>query len=194
MKRRYVVHWTVAALALAAIGFGVTRPVPAAPTSSTRETRDDATRYWMSRARAAEAKARTLTRQAAAQRRAQRAALLHRVSSVEALRLAAISSSADPSEQQAMYRTLYALAACETTGTTGRRLPWPPSERVLNHRAQNPTGEHASGLHQYLPSTWRTTPYAGESIWSPYAQALATAWMIKHGRLREWSCAWAVTR
>lgn len=192
MTGHRVVVAAVAALALAAIGLGVTRPTGAAPE---RAGRDEAVRYWMTRARAAERSARELTvRQHATQDqlRATRSHLLHRTTSLEALRLAAISSSSDTAEQRAMYRTLYQLAACETTGTAP--APWPPRESVLNHRAQNPTGERATGLLQFLPSTYARTRYASVSIWSPYAQALAAVDMIQSGRLREWSCAWAVTR
>jgi len=52
--------------------------------------------------------------------------------------------------------------------------------------ARNPSG--ASGLFQFLPSTWATTPFASLSIWSPYAQALAAGWMQTHGRGGEWVC------
>jgi len=47
--------------------------------------------------------------------------------------------------------------------------------------------EHASGLYQFLPSTFRSTPYARFSIWSPYAQSLAAGWMHTHGRGCEWA-------
>jgi hypothetical protein len=52
--------------------------------------------------------------------------------------------------------------------------------------ARNPSG--ARGLFQFLPSTWASTPFAGFSIWSPYAQALAAGWMNTHGRGGEWAC------
>jgi hypothetical protein len=52
--------------------------------------------------------------------------------------------------------------------------------------ARNPSG--ASGLFQFLPSTWASTPFASFSIWSPYAQALAAGWMNSHGRGGEWVC------
>lgn len=44
------------------------------------------------------------------------------------------------------------------------------------------------GLFQFNPGTWASTPYAGESIWDPHAQALATAWMWSQGRKGEWVC------
>ncbi len=59
-------------------------------------------------------------------------------------------------------------------------------ESKLDPRAQNPSD--ASGLFQFLPSTWATTPFAGFSIWSPYANALAAGWMHAQGRGSEWVC------
>lgn len=46
----------------------------------------------------------------------------------------------------------------------------------------------ASGLLQFLPSTWRTTPQgrAGMSIWDAAAQWAAGRWMISVGRVGEW--------
>lgn len=54
--------------------------------------------------------------------------------------------------------------------------------------AKNPTST-ASGLYQFLTSTFASTPYgaAGMSIWSPCAQSLAAGWMHEVGRGGEWS-------
>lgn len=76
------------------------------------------------------------------------------------------------------YSTLYRKASCETGGT------FDPYAR--NRTAIGP--EHASGLFQFLPSTFRSTPYARYSIWDPYANALAAGWMHAHGRGGEWAC------
>jgi soluble lytic murein transglycosylase-like protein len=46
----------------------------------------------------------------------------------------------------------------------------------------------ASGLFQFLPSTWRTTPFGNASIWDPTAQAQAARWMYDNGRVGEWVC------
>lgn len=67
---------------------------------------------------------------------------------------------------------------------------------VLWRRAQCESGGYryahnasgASGLFQFLRSTWDSTPFASLSIWSPYAQALAAGWMQAHGRGGEWVC------
>jgi hypothetical protein len=54
--------------------------------------------------------------------------------------------------------------------------------------AKNPSSS-ASGIAQFLVSTWMSTPYgrAGISIWSPYGQALAMGWMHTVGRGCEWA-------
>jgi len=69
---------------------------------------------------------------------------------------------------------LWALARCETGGT-------------FSPTAKNPHSD-ASGLFQFMPSTFASTPYGGMSIWSPYANAMAAGWMIAHGRRGEWVC------
>lgn len=47
----------------------------------------------------------------------------------------------------------------------------------------------SSGFFQFQPSTWKTTPYGGKSIWSEKWQSLAAAWMqAVAGRSGEWVC------
>jgi hypothetical protein len=46
----------------------------------------------------------------------------------------------------------------------------------------------ASGLFQFLWSTWRSTPFASFSVFDPYANALAAGWMEARGRGSEWVC------
>lgn len=57
-----------------------------------------------------------------------------------------------------------------------------------NPNAKNPRST-ASGLFQFLTSTFASTPYgkAGMSIWSPCASALAAGWMHQNGRGGEWA-------
>lgn len=57
-----------------------------------------------------------------------------------------------------------------------------------NTYAKNPSST-ASGLYQFLTSTFASTPYgkAGFSIWSPYASSLAAGWMHTVGRGGEWA-------
>ena len=45
-----------------------------------------------------------------------------------------------------------------------------------------------SGLFQFNPNTWLTTPYANEDIFDPRASALAAGWMWSVGRRNEWVC------
>jgi hypothetical protein len=59
-------------------------------------------------------------------------------------------------------------------------------ESHLWRYAHNPSG--ASGLLQFLPSTWASTPYGRFSVYDPYANALAAGWMHAHGRGGEWVC------
>lgn len=69
---------------------------------------------------------------------------------------------------------LWRKARCETGGT-------------FSPVARN-SSSGASGLFQFLPSTFASTPYASFSVWSPYANALAAGWMHAHGRGGEWVC------
>ena len=65
-----------------------------------------------------------------------------------------------------------------------RRIPG--CESGWNVYAYNASG--SSGLYQFQPSTWATTPYGRHSIWRAKWQALAAAWMVRRGRTAEWVC------
>ena len=60
-------------------------------------------------------------------------------------------------------------------------------ESVLDPNAVN-ASSNASGLFQFLPSTWATTPYADQDIFDPVANAQAAGWMWENGRRGEWTC------
>ncbi len=60
-------------------------------------------------------------------------------------------------------------------------------ESGLNPNAYN-ARSGASGLFQFLPGTWRTTPFASHSIFDAWANANAAAWMWSVGRRGEWVC------
>jgi uncharacterized protein YraI len=60
-------------------------------------------------------------------------------------------------------------------------------ESVLDPTAVN-ASSNASGLFQFLPSTWATTPYADQDIFDPVANANAAGWMWAEGRRNEWTC------
>ena len=65
-----------------------------------------------------------------------------------------------------------------------RRVP--RCESGWNPYARNPSG--ASGLFQFMPSTWRTTHVGHLSIWQSRNQVRAAWWMLRHNRSREWVC------
>jgi hypothetical protein len=92
-----------------------------------------------------------------------RRALLARPSVSEAINLAGATYG--------FTATLWSKARCESHLYAG---------------AHNASG--ASGLFQFLPGTFASTPYARFSIWSPYANAMAAGWMHAHGRGGEWVC------
>jgi hypothetical protein len=76
--------------------------------------------------------------------------------------------------------------ACATYGSCSTLWRRADCESGLNTNARNASG--ASGLFQFLPSTFASTPYGALSIFSPYANALAAGWMNAHGRGGEWVC------
>lgn len=123
--------------------------------------RDTYARRWAQERRNAVARAKTIRRLRRELRRQ------WRPSSLLALQYAAVAYGQSAT-------TLTRKASCETGGT-------------FSPFAYNRTSR-ASGLMQFLPSTWRTTPYARFSIFDPYANALAGAWMHRVGRGREWAC------
>ncbi|TMD32846.1 MAG: lytic transglycosylase domain-containing protein [Chloroflexi bacterium] len=46
----------------------------------------------------------------------------------------------------------------------------------------------ASGLFQFMPSTWSGTPWASQSPFDPVANANAAAWLYSHYGPGRWSC------
>jgi hypothetical protein len=48
----------------------------------------------------------------------------------------------------------------------------------------------ATSVMQFLPSTYAATPFgrAGLSIWSPYANVMAAAWLVTQQGWGPWSC------
>ena len=46
----------------------------------------------------------------------------------------------------------------------------------------------ASGLFQFLPSTWSGTPWANQSPFDPVANANAAAWLYSHYGPGRWAC------
>jgi hypothetical protein len=50
------------------------------------------------------------------------------------------------------------------------------------------TDSGASGLFQFLPSTWGGTPYANKSPFDPRANSFAAAWLYSHYGPGRWVC------
>jgi len=123
---------------------------------------------WAQRARQATRALASARRQVSSLRlelRVQRRIVLRKPQVAEAINLAC-----------AVYgycATLWRKARCETGGS-------------FSPTSYNSSG--ASGLFQFLLSTWRSTPFAAFSVWSPYANALAAGWMHANGRGGEWVC------
>lgn len=46
----------------------------------------------------------------------------------------------------------------------------------------------ASGLFQFLPSTWAATPQRAQSVFDPVANAQAAAWLYQRYGPSQWSC------
>lgn len=50
-------------------------------------------------------------------------------------------------------------------------------------------GSGSYGLLQFLMSTWARTPYARRSVFDPWWNALAAAWLVRRdGGWWEWTC------
>ncbi len=60
-------------------------------------------------------------------------------------------------------------------------------ESGYNPRAYNPAGPYY-GLFQFLMSTFRATPYGGQDIYDPVANASAAAWKYGQGGAGAWGC------
>jgi hypothetical protein len=60
-------------------------------------------------------------------------------------------------------------------------------ESTDNPNAVNASSD-AQGLFQFLPSTWRGTPYAASSPFDPIANAQAAAWLLQKYGPSQWEC------
>ena len=123
------------------------------------------------------------TQQARKDANARKATVLRQRREIKNLRL---TLAHDPSVQEAV-----ALSSLIYPNFSQARA-W----RIIKHEswmtrdplhARNPSST-ATGLYQFLTSTYASTPFgrAGFSIYSPYAQSLAAGWMHEHGRGCEW--------
>jgi len=60
-------------------------------------------------------------------------------------------------------------------------------ESSYSPTAVNSSSE-ASGLFQFLPSTWAGTPYSSQSVFDPQANAKAAAWLFQRYGPSQWQC------
>jgi hypothetical protein len=72
------------------------------------------------------------------------------------------------------YRDMWSVAGCETGGT------YSPFSRNRSSTA--------SGLFQFLDSTWASQGISGFSVFDPVANALGAARIVARQGWRQWSC------
>lgn len=60
-------------------------------------------------------------------------------------------------------------------------------ESGYDPRAVNPAGPYL-GLFQFLMATFKATPYGGQDIFDPVANANAAAWKFANGGASSWGC------
>ena len=85
------------------------------------------------------------------------------------------------------YAIKLAAAAFHIPERDMRRIAQCESNMGAQKTAQ--PGSGASGLFQFLPSTFARTPFAHFSVFDPIANALAAGWLVRRdGGWREWSC------
>ncbi|MDQ6774575.1 MAG: transglycosylase SLT domain-containing protein, partial [Candidatus Dormibacteraeota bacterium] len=60
-------------------------------------------------------------------------------------------------------------------------------ESTYNPQAVNGSSG-ASGLFQFLPSTWARSPYGGQPVFDPDTNARAAAWLYETAGPGQWSC------
>lgn len=89
--------------------------------------------------------------------------------------------------RDATYAIRLASAAFGISETDMRTIA--QCESNLGAQKYAEAGSGASGLFQFLPSTFARTPFAGFDIFDAEANAMAAAWLVrKDGNWREWSC------
>lgn len=99
-------------------------------------------------------------------------------------------TSAPPADQSASGDDIVSIiyAAADRYGQSREdMLRVATCESNLDPSAVNPSSG-ASGLFQFMPSTWASTPYADDDIFDAWASANAAGWMWSVGRRNEWEC------
>jgi hypothetical protein len=98
--------------------------------------------------------------------------------------LARVAAKLTPTAQEEYAVHLAAIAYGQSEGEMRRVAD---CESHFYAGAKNPNST-ASGLFQFLTSTWASTPYGHLNIYEPVANALAAGWMWDVGRRGEWVC------
>lgn len=60
-------------------------------------------------------------------------------------------------------------------------------ESGYNPNAVNPYSG-TEGLFQFMPSTWRSTPYGRDNVFDPKWDSLGAAWLYQHDGPSQWQC------
>jgi hypothetical protein len=112
---------------------------------------------------------------------------------------AAVAAHVDPVQLQGAinsvgvdpYTYLRSTGELPPVRTVERTLPNSRVDCIIRHESQGDPGARnrsgASGLGQFLPSTWATTPQgkAGMSVFNPSANRAAIQYMLDSGRAHE---------
>jgi soluble lytic murein transglycosylase-like protein len=132
---------------------------------------------------AAAAAAEAAARQAAAQQAAQAAAQL-------AAQAAAQQPAAQPApavQPGSIQDVISSAFSPLGSGAVSWALRVANCESHYNPQAVNGSSG-ASGLFQFLPSTWAGSPFTGSSVFDPAANARAAAWLYQRSGGAVWSC------
>jgi len=186
---RAVVVWTIvlATVILPHIG-----PSPATPTAAVTQlsSYDRTSALAQSKAKRTQAAQNALVQQwtsELSQGIAQYQAEQERIAraQAEAARYAALSNHAPPPDWigKIIYDAFSPLGA--------RAVQWAINVAYCEsryHPNSVNTDSGASGLFQFMLSTWSGTPWAGQSPFDPVANAQAAAWLYSHYGPGRWTC------
>jgi hypothetical protein len=149
------------------------------------QTADHADALAMREQRRQEAQQAAETAQAAAQAaRAARPAPTPTPVRAPVVAAAPAAATAAPQSVQPIIRSAFAPLG---TGAVTWALRVAMCESGYNPNAVN-ASSGASGLFQFLRSTWALTPYAASSPFDPMANANAAAWLYVRGGPGNWQC------
>jgi hypothetical protein len=122
-------------------------------------------------------------KQGIADYQAQQAALA--AAQAQAARIAALNNHPPPPAYIAKIITDAFSPLGQDAVVWAMRIAWCES-RYHPNSVNSDSG--ASGLFQFMPSTWGGTPWASQSPFDPVANAQAAAWLYSHYGPGRWSC------